>query len=84
MKGGTGLRLRSFVVTSLTTNVCCFASATISLRLRFVADQNLSLLQILIETAGLDRLLADFKQTRVERRRQFAARDSRRSSSIQF
>ena len=82
MNGGTGLRLRSLVVTSLTTNVCCFGFGDDLVRLRFVVDQNLVLLQVLIETAGLDGLLANLEQPRVERRRQFAGQDSRRSSSI--
>src|SRR4030095_9490385 len=34
IKGGTGLRFRSFVVTSLTTKVCVFASLTMSAALR--------------------------------------------------
>ncbi len=42
------------------------------LRLRVVADQDFRFLQILIKAAGLDRLLANFQQPRVERRRLLA------------
>ena len=71
MKGGTGFRLRSLVVTSLTTKVCFSASATISSALDSSLIQNFVLLEVLIKTARLDGLLSDFEEPRIERRRQF-------------
>ncbi len=71
MNGGTGFRLRSLVVTSLTTKVCCLCLGDNLGGLGFVVDQNLVLLDVLIETAGLNRLLADLEKPGIKRRRQF-------------
>ena len=57
MKGGTGLRLRSLVVTSSTTKVWCLSFGDDFVRQGIGADQNLRLFQILIETTGLDCLV---------------------------
>jgi hypothetical protein len=59
MNGGTGFLLLRF------------GDKPVSLRL--ILNEDLVLFQLLIEAAGLDCLLADFEESRVERRRKFRA-----------
>ncbi len=73
MKGGTGLRLRSFLSDFADNEglLVCFGDKLRSLR--FVIDQNLAALDVLIKAAGLDGLFADFEKARIKRWRQFGA-----------
>jgi chitinase len=80
MNGGTGLRFRSFVVTSLTTNVLLRFGDDL-IRLRLVVDQNLVLFEVLIEAAGLDSLLVDLEQRASNAGGSFALRFARSSST---
>ena len=73
MNGGTGLRFRSFVVTSLDDERLSLGFRNDLAGVCLIVDQDLVLLKFLIETAGFDSLLTDLEQTRIERRRKFRA-----------